>query len=74
MHLNENPYASSLNADRADWQKEITSGQSPEEVARLVANVLETENGNYWFQTSPKVSQAIGEHFKDLTGNSRAKL
>jgi NAD(P)-dependent dehydrogenase (short-subunit alcohol dehydrogenase family) len=67
----ENPYYETLSQNREAWAKLMKEGQSAEEVAKVILQALQDSSPKLWYQTSQGVRQAIGKHFKDLSGNGR---
>lgn len=67
----ENPYADTLPADREKWKKIMDGGQQPSAVAETIQLAIEDKEPKLWYQTSQAATEAIGKHFKDMTGNSR---
>lgn len=72
--LSENPYADRIVKERAVWSGIMKDGQSPEEVAKVIQRVIESPEKRHWYQTSKAVEKAVGEHYKDITGNNRISL
>lgn len=72
--LEDNPYADVLHQDKAVWKGKMDKGIPASDVAKLIQKVIETPEPDFWYQTSQQVSQDIGRHFKDLTGNIRIPI
>lgn len=67
----ENPYNRVLEANREQWKTMMDDGQTSEDVAIVIRQAIESPERKFWHQTSNTVSDAIGKHFKDLSGNTR---
>lgn len=67
----ENPYGHVVEKNRQGWKRRMDGGQTPKEIAQVIQDAIEDPKPNLWYQTSDEVREAVGKHYKDLTGNIR---